>query len=146
MAVQIPLSKMLPALDRKDRDFYDNLTEEEQKAFSPFLIVKYSAAVTGSSDLENYYLTSTNKRANINLFDLAKHKKLQWLMLTTASPGIGIVNHKWIKQKKKGKSTTNVIRNALLDIYPTMKEADVEVLATLVTKKELTAYAKASGN
>ena len=31
MAKQIPLNKILAAMDRKDRDFYDNLDDDEKK-------------------------------------------------------------------------------------------------------------------
>jgi len=144
-APQIPLGQILSAMDRKDRDFYDNLSEELKKKFSPFIMLKYGASVYGSADLEDYYITSTNKHANKNMFDLAKHPKLQWLMLTTISPGIGTQNHKWIKGKPKPKNVSAPIKKQLLELFPTMKEDDVDVLSTLTTKKELKQYVKDHG-
>ena len=145
-APQIPLNQILQAMDRKDRDFYDNLDDELKKKFSPFLMVKYSASVTGDSGLEHYYIASTNHYANINLFDLAKHPKLQWLMLTAASPGLGSKNHKWLKQKPLPKNVSAPIKKQLLTLFPTMKEADIDTLAAITTKKELKQYVKDRGD
>lgn len=143
--VQIPLNQMLIAIDRKDRDFYDNLNEELKKKFSAFLAVKYCASVTGNPDLEHYYIASTNHYANKNLLDLSKHPKLQWLMLTAASPNAGIQKHTWIKQKPKSKAGSGTIKKELLIYFPTMKDDELDLLSTMVTKKELREYAKAYG-
>ena len=110
MATRIPLNKVLPALDRKDRKFYDNLSDEEKKAFSSFLILKYSASIIGDSELEHYYIASTNHYANKHMFDLARFPKLQWLMLTAVSPDLGSQRHSWSQQKSKKILGDSVIR------------------------------------
>ena len=33
-------------LDRKNRDFYDELTDEERRKFSTFLMIRWSSAVS----------------------------------------------------------------------------------------------------
>ena len=142
---QIPLNQILAAMDRKDRDFYDNLDDELKKKFSPFLMVRYCSSVSGSPDLENYYIASTNYYANKNLLDLSKHPKLQWLMFTAASPGAGTMYHTWIKQKPKPKIFDGSIKKELLNYFPAMKDDDLDYLSTLVTKKELRDYAKEFG-
>jgi len=144
-APQIPLNQILSAMDRKDRDFYDNLSDELKKKFSPFLMLKYSASVQSSAEMEHYYIASTNHYANMNMFDLAKHPKLQWLMLTAASPGAGTQHHKWIKQKPKPKNVSAPIKKKLLELFPSMKEDDIDTLSTLTTKKELNQYVKDHG-
>jgi len=151
-APQIPLNQILPAIDRKDRNFYDNLSAELKKKFSSFMMLKYSASVYGSnhpeisnSEMEKYYIEATNYYANKHMFDLSKHPKLQWLMLTTISPGSGSQNHRWIKGKPKPKNVSAPIKKQLLELFPTMKEADIDVLSTLTTKKELNQYVKDHG-
>lgn len=146
MATQIPLNRILPALDRKDREFYDNLTDEEKKAFSPFLLLRYCSTVEGSPEIEHYYIESTNHYANKNMFDLAKHPKLQWLMLTAASPNIGVQRHSWIKQKPKPKNATGPIVKQLMELFPHMKEDDVIALSKIITKQELDDYIKQNGD
>ena len=141
----IPLNQILPALDRKDRDYYDNLSDELKKKFSPFMMLKYCASVQSSPDMEHYYIASTNHFANKYMFDLSKHPRLQWLMLTAASPGVGTMNHKWLKMKPLPKNISASIKKELLDLFPSMKESDIDALSTMITKKELKQYVKDHG-
>jgi len=146
-AKQIPLNKILSALDRKDRDFYDNLDPDEKKAFSPFLMLRYASSIKGDPELEHYYIASTNYYANPGILEspLPKHPKLQWLMFTAVSPGVGNMNHVWIKQKPKPKNAGSALRKDLAQIYPAMKDYDLDVLSQLVTRKEITALKKDYG-
>jgi hypothetical protein len=131
MAGKLPLNKVLGAMDRKQRDFYDSLTDEEKKAFSAFLMNRYASSVKGESALQEWWLIATNKRVNTHFFDLAKHPKLQWLLLTTASPGMGTAFHEWIGHKKKGTSNNNKIGKALKHLYPNSKPDEIEMLTML---------------
>jgi len=146
---QIPLNKILTAIDRKDRNFYDNLSDDEKKGFSPFLMLRYASSVQSDPDMEHYYIASTNHYANKNMLEkpLSAHPKMQWLLFTAISPGIGVLRHNWIKQKKKGtvSKSSKDITTMLMDLYPTMKLDDIEVLSNFVTKKELNEYAKDCG-
>jgi len=144
-APQIPLNQILSALDAKDRNFYNNLDPELKKKFSPFMMLKYGASVYGVPDLEHYYIAVMNKRANKYMFDLAKHPELQWLLLTTVSPGMGTQRHQWIKPKPMAKNASAPIKKQLAELFPAMKEDDLDVLASLTTKKELNQYIKDHG-
>lgn len=136
MAGKLPLNKVLGAMDRKDRKFYDTLTDEEKKAFSPFLMNRYASSVKGVSDLQEWWLIATNKRVNTHFFDLSKHPKLQWLLLTSASPGMGTAFHEWIANKKKT-AGKNKIGKALNHLYPNAKPDEIEVLEKLNTSKDV---------
>ena len=160
-APQIPLNQILAALDAKDRDFYDNLSDELKKKFSPFMMLKYAASVSGSKntqitgpEMEHYYIMTTNYHANKYMFDISggevggehDHRKLQWLLLTTISPsGVNTQHHKWLKMKPKPKNVSAPIKKQLLELFPTMKEDDLDVLASMTTKKELNQYIKDHG-
>lgn len=139
MAGKLPLNKILGAMDRKDKKFYDNLTDEEKKAFSPFLMNRYASSVKGESALQEWWLIATNKRVNTHFFDLSKHPKLQWLLLTSASPGMGTAFHEWIPNKKKGTSK-NKITKAIKHLYPNAKSDEIEALEQLNTKAEIKDY------
>ena len=54
MASKLPLNKVLGAMDRKDKKFYDNLSDEEKKAFSAFLMNRYASSVRGESALQEW--------------------------------------------------------------------------------------------
>ena len=133
--------KFLPAIDRKDYDFYDNLTEEERKGFSAFMGLKYGANIKGNYYMQYYYLLNANNSANIHLFDLSRFPKLQWLMLASISPGKGIQKHYWVKVESKKLPN----KKRLMAIYPNLKEDDIDTLCSLVTIKELDQYDIDSG-
>ena len=130
--------------DRKDRTFYDNLTAEERKKFSNFLMIRWGSAVEGSRDLQEFYVISCNERFNKHFFDLGKHPKLQWLLATTVSPDLGTPRHPWIAPKKK-EAGLSAKRTALMEIFPTYKSDEIDVMVQIVTQKEIDAYYKSAG-
>ena len=128
-AKQIPLNKILSALDRKDRGFYDRLDEDEKKGFSPFLMLRWASCVGDDPELEHYYIASTNHHANPHMLvhPLTKHPKLQWLLFTAVSPGLGTMRHNWVKPPKKPK--LDGVRGALATMHPNMKDCDLDLLS-----------------
>lgn len=130
--------------DKKNRDFYDSLTDEEKKKFSNFLMIRYGSSVNGSTDLQHFYLVATNERLNKHFFAINKHPKLQWLCATTVSPDMGTQRHNWIAPKKKEAGVSG-IKKQLMDLYPNMKADEVELMAKINTKKDIDAYLKLAG-
>ena len=120
-------------LDRKNRAFYDELTDEERKKFSTYLMMKYSANVEGSSDLQAWYLLASNERVNINFFDFNKHTKLQWLMCTSVSPGMGKQRHYWLGAPARSKNERYLDRliARVREKLPEWKASDVEFWVSL---------------
>lgn len=129
--------------DLKNRGFYDELSDEEKKKFSAYLILRFGASVDGHPDLQEWYIRSTNERVNKHFFDLGKHEKLQWLLCTTVSPSMGSHRHYWQASKKR--EGDNKVYKFLANMYPDMKVSDLEVLANLITKSELKDIAKEMG-
>lgn len=132
-------------LDLKNRSFYDDLTDEERKKFSNYLMVRWSSAVHGSRDLQEFYVISANERFNKHFFAVNRHPKLQWLMATTVSPGLGSHRHQWIAPKKK-EPAANDIKKQLMDLYPNMKLDDIDVLARLTSRQDLKNHLREYGN
>lgn len=134
--VDFPLFPALEALDKKDYNFFDRLKPEQQKAFTPFMLLHWMSVVTGNKDLQRYYVQSSDIAANKHMFheNIIKHNKLQWLMLCAISPGIGKQFHKWIPHIKRNYSLllepakTKDIQEYFTKIYPnTEKELIAEV-------------------
>ena len=121
MSDRLHIGNEMRQLDLKNRDFYDSLDADERKKFSTFLMIRWSSAVEGSRELQEYYVQSVNHYLNKHFFTLSKHPKLQWLCATAASPGMGALRHNWISPKKKeaGASTK---RKALAAMFPQYKE------------------------
>jgi hypothetical protein len=133
----------MAAYDRKDRAYYDKFTDEQRKSFSTYLMLKYGANVSGSADMQAYYLMATNERVNKHFFDLNKHTKLQWLMCTSVSPQMGNQFHYWLKAKKK--EGDNKSQKFLAKLYPTMKSDEIDLLAKINDKRDLADLARKLG-
>lgn len=145
VADKLSIRNEMREFDAKNREFYDELTDEERRKFSNYLMIRWGSAVRGSRELQEFYVIATNERLNRHFFAVNRHPKLQWLMATSVSPGLGTPDHVWIAPKKKETGSTEV-RKMLLELYPAMKIADIETLASLVDKKALKEYLREHGN
>lgn len=131
-------------LDRKNRNFYSELTDEERKKFSNYLMIRWASCVEGSRDLQEFYLISTNERLNKHFFNINKHPELQWLCATTVSPDMGTPRHNWISPKKKEAGASGV-KKPLAELFPMYKQDEIDLLAKITTKKELDQYIRDHG-
>lgn len=144
MSDKLTINNEMRCFDLKDRNFYQDLTDEERKKFSNYLMIRFGSSVLGSSDLQEFYLISCNERFNKHFFSLGRHPKLQWLCATTVSPGMGVFKHQWISPKKK--EGGGALRKQLGELFPHLKDDELTLLASMTTKKELDAYIKDHGN
>lgn len=133
----------MKGFDRKDRDYYNKLTDEQRKKFSTYLMLRWGSTVTGNADLQAYYLIATNENVNKNFFELGKHPKLQWLTCTTVSPDMGYQNHYWLSVKKRGGN--NKVYKFLEKMYPDMKSDELDTLALINDIKDIKLFAKEMG-
>jgi hypothetical protein len=141
---KLSINNEMAQFDSKNRGFYDELTAEEKKKFSNFLMIRYGSSVQGSRDLQEFYLISTNERLNKHFFTINRHPKLQWLSATTVSPDMGTQRHQWIAPKKKEPGAGG-IKKQLAELYPHLKDDELELMAKINTKKDIDDYIKASG-
>lgn len=146
MSDRLSIANEMRQFDRKNRNFYDELTPEERKKFSPYLMIRWGSSVEGSRDLQEFYVIATNERLNKHFFSVsaANHKKLQWLLATTVSPDMGTPRHPWIAPKKK-ESGASARRKVLQEIFPHYKDDEIDVMMALVTEKEINDYFKSLG-
>ena len=144
MSDKLTIANEMKMFDRKVRTFYDELTPEERKKFSNYLMIRWGSAVEGSRELQEFYVIATNERLNKHFFNVSKHPKLQWLMATSVSPDLGTPRHNWIAPKKK-EAGASARRKALAVMYPHYKDDEIDVMALLVSDKEIKQYLKDSG-
>ena len=121
-------------LDTKNRAFYDELTDEERKKFSTYLMLRWGSAVGGEPILQQYYLQAMNERVNKRFFDLGKHPKLQWLLLTTVSPNMGKHRHEWMAFSAR--KSKNKRADIIAKLYPEYKLDDCELMANSIPDAE----------
>jgi hypothetical protein len=144
MSDKLNIANEMKMFDQKVRAFYDDLTDEERKKFSNYLMIRWGSSVQGSRELQEFYVIATNERLNKHFFDLSRHPKLQWLLATTVSPGMGSQRHQWIAPKKK-EPGANSLKKQLAELFPEYKDDEIDVLAAITTKKDLDAYIKLHG-
>ena len=144
MTEKLSIQYEMQQFDQKVRSFYENLTEEERKKFSTYLMIRWGSSVQGSRELQEFYVIATNERFNKHFFNLSKHPKLQWLLATTVSPGLGTYKHQWIPLRKK-EAGAGSTKKQLAELFPHYKDDEIELLASITSKKELDAYIKLHG-
>ena len=109
-------------------------------------MIRWGSSINGSRELQEYYVQSTNHYLNKHFFALSKHPKLQWLMATAVSPGMGTHRHNWIAPKKKETAAgASAIRKQLAELFPNRKADELDVMASITTKKELDQYIRDHG-
>lgn len=146
MTDKLNINYELAMLDTKNRAFFDDLSDEEKKKFSPYLMIRWAASIQGSPELQAYYLMSVNERLNKNFFDISTmdHKKFQWLMATTVSPNMGRQKYQWLGLKKK-EGSNNKAEKFLRGLYPHLKDDEIELLGRLNDKNNLKQLAREHG-
>ena len=124
--IDFNLFEAIEALDKKDYGYYDRLTEEQKKKFSPFMLIKYLSTFKGNKNLQEFHVLSVNDFANKYIFNekVSDHPKLQWLMLCAAGYGAGKQYHPWIPQIKEGvgklkeKASVKDVKEYYSKVYP----------------------------
>jgi hypothetical protein len=144
---KLTIANEMKEFDLKNQDFYNDLTDEEKKKFSNFLMIRWGSSVQGSRDLQEFYLISTNERLNKHFFAINRHPQLQWLCASSVSPGMGVHRHQWISPKKKDDNTANTgtKKKQLMMIFPNMKGSDAAAMSKLVSQKEIDAHLRELG-
>jgi hypothetical protein len=131
---KLDIKRELNAVDRKVYNFYDNLTDEEKKVFSPFILMRYTSNVQGDRDIQEWFLEMTNECVNKNHWDLSKnHKALLWKLFAATGAGVNCY-HPYLAAGKKEKA--NKIEKLLCEIYPARKLEDIKLLASMMDKKD----------
>lgn len=138
---QIPLAEVMRAIDKKDRTWYNRLTDEQKKAFSAWMMMRYASSVQGPQAAD--YLWLVNELVNHKFSDISKHPELQWLLFTAAGSG-KVQNHPYIKppnsKRKKNKKS-----EFINDIKPHLKQDEVELLLSISTDEDIKDLAKSHG-
>lgn len=130
---KLNIANEMKQFDLKNRDFYDELTPEERKKFSNYLMIRWGSSVQGSRELQEYYVQSCNHYFNKNFIAIA------------VSPGMGVHRHQWISPKKK-EASAGTVRKQLTELFPNMKDDELALLAKITTKQELSEYIRDHGN
>lgn len=131
---KLDIKRELRAVDTRDYSFYENLTDEEKKAFSPYILMRYTSNFQGERDLQEWFLERTNELVNKDHWTLSKnHKALLWKLFAGIGAG-QTVYHPYLAAGKKSKA--NKIEKLLADLNPAMKLDDIKLLASMMDNKD----------
>jgi|TARA_R110000772_G_scaffold155452_1_gene266547 hypothetical protein len=137
----IPLKDIMAAIDKKDRKFYNNLSDEQKKAFSAWMMMRYCSSVQGKNSAN--YIFMTNECVNYQFSEVSKHPELQWLLLSVC--GVGSIQfHPYIKPPNSKKKKSKVF-DFIYSIFPHMKAEDINNLIDINTKDDLKLLATEHG-
>ena len=132
---KLDIKRELNAVDQKNYEFYDKLSDEERKAFSPYILMRYTASVQGDRDTQEWFLERTNEMVNKNHWDLSKnHKALLWKLFAATGAGVNCY-HPYLAAGKKEKA--NKIEKLLVELYPAMKMNEIKMLAKMMDKNDI---------
>jgi hypothetical protein len=137
---RIKLADLFGAVNRKDRDWWERLSDAQRKNFGAWLYSRYMSIVRHNNpDMYRYYVLSANKTLNIDFSRLIKnHRKLIYLLMTTMPNEFTRADHQYIpplKKNKTDKKTNNKMR-ILSELNPSSKDADIETLASVMSDAE----------
>jgi hypothetical protein len=127
--------RVLPAIDTRNKKFYESLTDEEKKGFSPWLVQRYlSSAESATSEVIEHYLIMTNDIVNVNFSDI-KDPEMTWKLMSIV--GIGkSVKHPYVAPGKGRKKKSNKFKQWLHDQYPYLNEQELDIWLESLTKQQ----------
>ena len=130
----LDIKRELAGVDLRNYNFYDNLPSDEQKEFSPYVLMRYAANVEGNRDLQEWFVEHVNEKVNKNHWELSKnHKALLWKLF--AGCGVGTkYYHPYLKQNSKEKAVK--IAKLLAELNPAMKLSDIKLMASMMDKQD----------
>jgi hypothetical protein len=134
---KLAIKDIMAAVDMGAKSVWDELSDDERKQVSFWLLNRYASSVQGSREKQELAVFKTNEYYNKNWNVLGtRHPKLQWQLLCQSGNTGKIEYHPWIGFKKRDGSNSAAVK-LLEQIYPNMKRDEVELLARISTKKEL---------
>lgn len=128
---KLDVFEVLNAIDRRDMTFFDRLSEEERKGFSPYVVLRWLSSVNGP--MAEHYLVLANELVNIDFQALKDYPDLIYRLM--AACGAGRKQNRtgcWVKPPQRGKSPARL--QAFLETqHPLASTQEIDMLLNLHT-------------
>jgi len=132
----LDIKSMMRAVDTRDKTWYDRLSDEDKKLYSPYMTMKWSASVDHKDPvIQSFYIEEVNENVNKHLWTLSKNHKSQLWKLTAMCGSTFSLFHKWIYPKKAKTSEKSKMKE-LQELFPNAKQQDLNTLDATITNKE----------
>lgn len=138
--ITLSLQQELPAMDFRNGNFYRDLSPEHKKEISIWVLMRFMSS--SQRDAE-HHLMMVNDLVNSNFNALSRHPELQWKLLALCGTNKKQY-HPWIAPPKGAKK--NKIEEALLSVYPLLKDDDLDLLLKINTQEELEQFFRENGH
>lgn len=119
---KLDIFQVLNKLSVKDREFYSSLSEEEQKALAPLVVMRW---LSGTRDARQIFFL--NELVNPFVFSMANHKELLVDMMLISTSGRS-QRYFWNKANSKKSSNAPKSVEVICDYFGYSTTEAVEVL------------------
>lgn len=144
---KVELKEKIAAVDFGAKDLWDELDDANRKSLKSelFILNRYISNVKGQNrETQEHFVLAVNEYFNKHWNTLQKHPKLLWQLLCICNDGRGKAYfHEWIGFKKKKGDTKRL--KFLLQVYPSKKQDELEMMAELMELKDFKELAKDLG-
>ena len=147
MSEKIELKEKIQAVDQNIRELWDAMDADQQKSLKSelFILNRYiSNAQTPKREVQEHFVLTVNEYFNKHWNTLQKHPKLLWVLLCMCNYNKQTFFHQWIGNKKKTGTGGKKLK-FLQEIYPNRKIDELELLADIVTDKDIKDLARKHG-
>lgn len=147
MSDKIELKEKILAVDLGAKNLWDDMNDEQRKVLKNelWILNRYISNVKSSNrEHQEHFVITVNEYYNKHWFSLQKHPKLLWMLLCMCNWGDGkTFYHEWIALGKKNNNNKKI--KLLEEVYPNLKEDEINVLTEIMTDDELKDLARELG-
>ena len=137
----LQIKDIMAAVDRKDYNYYTNLTDEQRKSLNLWMTQRYASSVQGK--FAGHYLVMVNEFMNTHWSDISKHPELQWKLMCLAGTG-KVQFHPFVKVPK-AKRKKNKVEELVRELFPLLKNDEIELFLKMNSNDDIKELAIESG-
>ena len=126
--------QVLTHIDKKDYNYFKNLSDEQLKDMQPYTLLKWLSHVSTDVNKAEYYTLATNELVNVNYWKMSKYKDLQLQLLCACGCG-SWTKHGWLKVKTASKKDKKITE--LRKFFYNLTDEEFEYKVKNMDKKEL---------
>lgn len=141
---KLELKDELYAMDTRNKNFFRDLTDEQKKLFSAYVMLRWMSSATDQGGLHEYHLNSVNELVNTDFWALSKEPELQYMLLSMC--GVGTKQyHSWIPHAKSKSSIKSTLNAFLMEAFPGMNNLETQIILQKTSKEEFKDFLKMHG-